>query len=290
MTLGIARNPYATNVSTRLIEAAAELDISVRVIDLPTLTVDISLHGQALVRDSAGVIEITSLAPYLFFGYPTAVHAFHILSRRAYLQNPVNSVLTADNKAATAVRLSHAALPQVPSTICSLDLEQALAVAGEIQYPVIIKRTHGAQGRWVRRAGDAAFLTQAFHELESEGPGALILQPEVAEFYGRTIRAVITGGDLLAATLRTAAGDEWRSNVAGGATQHPVDLTTDERKLAENAARAVGLGHAGIDILRTVHGPLILEVNSCPDFTSMLPYFDEDLTRTVLLACLPSPG
>ncbi|MBV9161341.1 MAG: ATP-grasp domain-containing protein [Pseudonocardiales bacterium] len=290
MTLGIARNPYATNVPTRLVEAAAELDIPVRVIDLPTLTVDISLHGEAVVRDTAGAIDITSLAPYLLFGYPTAVHAFRILCQRAYMQNPVDSVLTADDKAATAIQLSHASLPQVPSTICSLDLERTLSVAEEIQYPVVIKRTHGAHGRWVRRAEHAAFLTQAFYELKSEGPGALILQPEVAEFYGRSIRAVITGGHLLAATLRTATGNEWRSNIAGGAMQYPVDLTPNERTLAENAARTLGLGHAGIDIVRTARGPLILEVNSCPDFTSMLPFFDEDLTRAVLLACLPSSG
>jgi len=288
MTLGVARNPYATNVSTRLVEAAAELDIPVRVIDLPTLTVDIRSKGQVTAHDAAGRIEITSLAPYLLFGYPTAAHAFRILTRKAYTQNPVDSVLVADDKGSTAVQLTMASLPQVPSTICSLELERVLSVAEEIHYPVVIKRTHGAQGRWVRRAEHAVSLTQAFHELESEGPGALILQPDVAEFYGRSIRAVITGGQLLAATLRTAAGKEWRSNIAAGATQHPVDLTSDERKLAEDAARAIGLGHAGIDILRTMDGPLVLEVNSCPDFTSMLPYFDEDLTRAVLLACLPS--
>ncbi|MGH3932607.1 MAG: ATP-grasp domain-containing protein, partial [Pseudonocardiaceae bacterium] len=215
------------------------------------------------------------------------VHAFRILAREAYTQNPVDNVLLADDKASTAIKLTVASLPQVPSTICAFELERALSVAEEIHYPVVIKRTHGAQGRWVRRAGHAAFLTQAFHELESEGPGALILQPEVAEFHGRSIRAIITGGHLLAATLRTAAGNEWRSNIARGAHQHPVDLTSDERKLAEDAARTIGLGHAGIDILRTTGGPLVLEVNSCPDFTSMLPYFDEDLTRAVLLACLP---
>lgn len=288
MTLGIAHNPYATNVSSRLAEAATELHIPVRVIDLPTLTVYINSAGEKVVRDAAGTIEITSMAPYLLFGHPAAIYAFRVLSRRTYMQNPVDSVLTADDKAATAVQLAHAALPQVPSTICSLDLQRALSVAAEIQYPVILKRTSGAQGRWVRRAENTALLTQAFHELESEGSGALILQPEVAEFYGRSIRAVVTGRRLLAATLRTAAGNEWRSNISGGARQYPVDLAPSESKLAEDAARALGLGHAGIDILRTACGPLVLEVNSCPDFTSMLPYFDEDLTRAVLLACLPS--
>jgi len=287
MRLGVARNPYATNVPTRLVEAAATRGIPVRAIDLPTLTVDIGLDGDVAVHDAAGAVEITSLAPYLLFGYPTAAHAFRILSRHAYTQNPVDSVLTADDKASTAVQLAMASLPQVPSTVCSLDWERALAVADEIRYPVVIKRTHGAQGRWVRRARQAASLAKAFHELEAEGPGALVVQPEVADCYGRSIRAVVTGGHLLAATVRTAAGDDWRSNVAGGATQHLVDLTPDEKKLAEDAARAVGLGHAGIDMLRTERGPLVLEINSCPDFTSMLPYFDQDLTQAVLSACLP---
>jgi ribosomal protein S6--L-glutamate ligase len=287
MMLGVVRNPHSTNVPAGLVEGAAELDIPVRVIDLPTLTVDISSDGNAVVRDAAGAIDITSLAPYLLFGYPVTVHALRILSRRAYTQNPVDSVLTADDKAATAVQLSHAAVPQVPSTICSLDLERALSVAEEIQYPVVIKRPHGAQGRWVRRAGHAASLAQVFHELHAEGPGALIVQPEVTEFRGCSTRAIITGGRLLAATLRTATRNEWRSNIGRGATQRPVDLTPRESALAEDAARALGLGHAGIDIVHTAAGPLVLEVNSCPDFTSMLPYFDDDLTRAVLVACLP---
>ncbi|MGH3932891.1 MAG: hypothetical protein ACRDTF_23285, partial [Pseudonocardiaceae bacterium] len=129
MTLGVAHNPYATNVSTRLVEAAAELDIPVRVIDLPTLTVDIRSDGQAAARDAAGRIEVTALAPYLLFGYPTAVHAFRILAREAYTQNPVDNVLVADDKASTAVQLTVASRPQVPSTICSFELERALLVA-----------------------------------------------------------------------------------------------------------------------------------------------------------------
>lgn len=286
MTLGIACNPYTMNVPAQLIETAARLDVSVRLIDLPTLTVDIQSDGQTTVVDGEGVIEIDSLAPYLLFGYPTAVHAFRILLRQAYTQNPVDSVMTADDKASTAEKLSAASVAQVPTKICSLDLQRALSLATDIGYPVILKRTHGAQGRWVRRAHNASCLPQAFHELESEGRGALILQPEVGECQGRSIRAVITGGQLLAATERTAAGNEWRSNIAGGAQQRPINLTPEERALAEDAAAALGLRHAGIDLLRTLRGPLVLEVNSCPDFTSMLQHFDKDLTLAVLLASM----
>ncbi|MGH3751777.1 MAG: ATP-grasp domain-containing protein [Pseudonocardiaceae bacterium] len=285
-TLGVACNPYAMNVPAQLIETAARLDVPVRLIDLPTLTVDIHSDGQAAAADSRGAIDIDSLAPYLLYGYPAAVHAFRVLLRQAYTQNPVDGVTIADDKASTAERLSAASVAQVPTKICSLDLQQALSRAADIGYPVILKRTHGAQGRWVRRAHNPSRLPQAFHELESEGRGALILQPEVGECPGRSIRAVITGGQLLAAAERTAAGNEWRSNIAGGAQQRPINLAPEEKALAEDAARALGLRHAGVDLLRTLQGPLVLEVNSCPDFTSMLPYFDKDLTLAVLSASL----
>lgn len=286
MTLGIACNPYAMNVPTQLIETAAGLDVPVRLIDLPTLTVDIQSDGRTTVVDGEGAVEIDSLAPYLLFGYPTAVHAFRILLRQAYTQNPVDSVTIADDKASTAERLSAASVAQVPTTICALDLQRVLSLAADIGYPVVLKRTHGAQGRWVRRAHSASCLPQAFHELESEGRGALILQPEIEECQGRSIRAVVTHGQLLAATERTATGNEWRSNIAGGARQRPVDLTPDEKALAEDATLALGLRHAGVDLLRTLRGPLVLEVNSCPDFTSMLRHFDKDLTQAVLLASM----
>lgn len=286
MTLGIACNPHAMNVPAQLTETAARLDIPVRLIDLPTLTVDIQSDGRTTVVDNAGAIRISGLAPYLLFDYPTAVYAFRILLRQAYTQNPVDSVMIADDKASTAERLSAASVAQVPTKICALDLQRALSLAADIGYPVILKRTHGAQGRWVRRAHSSSCLPQAFYELESEGRGALILQPEIGECQGRSIRAVVTDGQLLAATERAATDNEWRSNIAGGARQRPVDLTPEEKALAEDATSALGLRHAGVDILRTLRGPLVLEVNSCPDFTSMLRHFEKDLTQVVLFASM----
>ena len=59
---------------------------------------------------------------------------------------------------------------------------------------MVVKRAHGAQGRWVRRAADPAALAAALAELAVEGPGALIVQPEVVECAGISVRAVLTGG------------------------------------------------------------------------------------------------
>src|SRR5262249_9254201 len=165
------------------------------------------------------------------------------------------------------------------------------AAAAQVGYPVVVKRAHGAQGRWVRRARDRAGLAAALAELAVEGPGALVVQPEVTECAGRSVRAVITGGRVLAGPAPRAAAGEWRSNIAGGAEQHRVELTEEERGLVLSAAGALGLGHAGVDILRTKQGPRVLEVNSCPDFTSMQPHYERDLAEAVLLASLlPGPA
>lgn len=282
MILGVPVNPYAMNVPTQVRAAAARLGVTARPIDLPTV-----ISTTTVVADRDGPIAVDGLAPYLLFGYPAAAYAFRSLGRRCFLQNPVDGVLVADDKAATAERLAAAGIAQVATTICPSDLGLLTTLAGDVGFPVVIKRTHGAQGRWVRRADDPAALKTAFDELLAEGPTALILQPEVVEARGRSIRVVLTGGRVRAVTERTAGFAEWRSNIAGGANQRPVELTSAESEMALAAASALGLRHAGIDLLRTNAGPVVLEVNACPDFTSMIPYFGDELTDAVVRSSLP---
>lgn len=284
MTVAVARNPYATNVSGSLIAAAGRLGMPVRPVDLPSLRLGIGPRGEEAITDSAGRVAADSLAPYLLFGFPAAVHALRALARAAHAQNPVDGVLAADDKAAAAYRLALAGVPQVRTEICPFDAGQVTAVAAEIGYPVVVKRAHGAQGRWVRRAAGQEALAAALAELSQEGPGALILQPEVVECAGASIRAVVTGGRLLAVTQRQATAPEWRSNIAGGAVQRRTELTGEEAELVRGATAALGLGHAGVDILRTRQGPRVLEVNACPDFTSMQPHYEADLGEAVLRA------
>jgi ribosomal protein S6--L-glutamate ligase len=284
MTVAVARNPYATNVFGSLIAAAGRLGVPVRPVDLPSLRLGIGPRGEEAVTDSAGRVAADSLAPYLLFGFPAAVHALRALARTARAQNSVDGVLLADDKAAASYRLARAGVPQVRTEICPFDAGLVTAVAAEIGYPVVVKRAHGAQGRWVRRAESQQALATALAELAAEGPGALIVQPEVVECAGTSIRAVVTGGRLLAVTERQATAPEWRSNIAGGAVQRRVELTGEEAELVLGATAALGLGHAGVDILRTRQGPRVLEVNACPDFTSMQPHYEADLGEAVLRA------
>jgi len=286
MTLGIALNPYATNVSTELTAAARRLAVPVRMIHLPTLRLRLPERGEPQAMDRAGPVQVTALAPYLLFGFPAAVHALRRVGRRAYAQNPVDAVLLADDKAAAAERLVTASVPQLETVVCGLDVGEAGEAAEQVGYPVVVKRTHGAQGQWVRRAADATALERVLKELTVEGAGALIVQPQVVEAFGRAVRAIATGGRVLAVTERIAGPGEWRSNVAAGAGQHRIELTSEEHRMVTVAVAALGLRHAGVDLLRTARGPRVLEVNACPDFTSMRPYFEQDLGALVVAASL----
>ncbi|MGI5127548.1 ATP-grasp domain-containing protein [Pseudonocardia sp. CA-107938] len=282
--LGIPRNPYSPRVAAMLATAADAAGVPYRPIDLPTLTVEFAADGTATVWDAAGPVAVTAVAPAVLFGFPAAVHGLRALARTAFLQNPVDAGLAADDKAATAELLGRAGVLQVPTTVVEFD--GAAAAAAALGYPVVVKRTHGAQGRWVRRAADAAELGRALAEFAPEGPSALVLQPEIVEFRGRTLRVIVTGGRVVAASLRTAAGDEWRSNVARGASQELVTPSAEEAGLAHAAVAALGLRHGGVDVLRTADGPRVLEVNACPDVTSMVPLLP-DLPELVLRACTP---
>jgi ribosomal protein S6--L-glutamate ligase len=287
MIFGILGNPYGMNVVTHMAATALDRGMRTRVIDLPSLVVDIDTDGAAAVADRDGVIKVDVVGPYLLFGFPVAPHALRVLERTAHSQNPVDAVLAADDKAATAQRLGAVGVAQVPTRICPDVRADVLAAAARAGYPVVLKRTHGAQGRWVRRAYDPASLLEMFDQLMVEGPGALLVQPLVEAALGTSVRVIVTGGHLLVAAQRTGPPGEWRSNIAGGASQAPVDLDTAEEEMVLASVRALGLQHAGVDLLRGAGPTVVLEVNSCPDFTSMLPYFSQDLTEAVVLASLP---
>lgn len=285
--VGVGRNPVNPRVADALAGAARRLGVAVREIDLPTLRARLDVPAAPEVADASGPVVVTHLAPCLLYWQPAAAVALGALEQAGVrAANPVPAAATADDKAAAAVVLARAGVAQVPTWVVPQDAALVRAQAEQVGLPVVLKRTHGAQGRWVRVAYDPAQLADACAELAAEGPGPLVLQPLVAEARGRSVRAIVAGGPVVAATERRATGDEWRSNIARGGTQRRVELTDREEVLAREAARALGLGLAGVDLLRTASGPVVLEVNACPDFTSMRDHVEADIAAAVVDATL----
>lgn len=129
--------------------------------------------------------------------------------------------------------------------------------------PLIVKLLEGSQGRGVvlaetRKAAES--VINAFKTLKAN----LLVQEFIKEADGKDLRCFVIDGKVVASIQRTAAPGEFRANIHQGGSADIVKITPEERKLAIAAAKALGLTIAGVDIIRSKNGPLLLEVNSSP--------------------------
>lgn len=129
--------------------------------------------------------------------------------------------------------------------------------------PVIIKLLEGTQGLGVVLAENkkaAQSVIEAFHGVHAR----IIVQEFIKEAKGADIRAFVVDGEVVGAMKRQALNGEFRSNLHRGGYAEVVKLTRSERATAISAAKKMGLGVAGVDMLPSKRGPLIIEVNSSP--------------------------
>ncbi|MBQ1372613.1 30S ribosomal protein S6--L-glutamate ligase [Candidatus Saccharibacteria bacterium] len=157
----------------------------------------------------------------------------------------------------------------IPRTVVSRDsanIDQLLDQLGGA--PVIIKLARSTHGNGVVLAETkkaAKSTLQAFY-LTNESGTNILLQEFVKESAGTDIRAFVVGSKVIASMKRQSLDDDFRSNLHKGGSGTPIKLTPTEEKMAVRAAKAMGLSVAGVDIMRSERGPLVLEVNASPGF------------------------
>ncbi len=157
----------------------------------------------------------------------------------------------------------------IPKTVVSrntTDIDNLLEQLGGM--PVIIKLARGTHGNGVVLAETkkaAKSVLQAFYLTNDDGTN-ILLQEFVKESAGTDIRAFVVGSRVVASMKRQSLDDDFRSNLHKGGEGTVVKLTDEERKAAVKAAKAMGLNIAGVDMMRSERGPLILEVNASPGF------------------------
>ncbi len=162
-----------------------------------------------------------------------------------------------------------------------IDTDELIQMVGGA--PLIIKLLEGTQGRGVVLAetGKAAeSVINAFKSLNAN----LLVQEFIAEAEGRDLRLFVVGGKVAAAMQREAAPGEYRANMHRGAKAMSIKPTPQERKLAIRAARAMGLHVAGVDIIRSKNGPLLLEINSSPGLQGIEDATGKDLAGSMITA------
>jgi len=157
----------------------------------------------------------------------------------------------------------------IPRTVVSrntADIDNLLERIGGT--PIIIKLARGTHGNGVVLAETkkaAKSVLQAFYLTNDDGTN-ILLQEFIKESAGTDIRAFVVGGRVIASMKRQSLDDDFRSNLHKGGAGTKVKLTDEEKKIAIKAARAMGLNVAGVDLMRSDRGPLILEVNASPGF------------------------
>jgi ribosomal protein S6--L-glutamate ligase len=152
----------------------------------------------------------------------------------------------------------------IPHSAISNDLESTdrlIDLMGGI--PIVIKLLVSTQGLGVVLAKSrqtAASVLESFHRLNQKA----MYQEFIGESKGEDIRVLVVDGEVVASMSRTAAEGDFRSNLHRGGTSRPIDLSRKDAELALKAARVLGMRVAGVDLLRSDRGTLILEVNASP--------------------------
>ncbi len=141
------------------------------------------------------------------------------------------------------------------------DTEDLIRMVGGA--PLVIKLLEGTQGKGVILADSnqsAVSIINAFKQISTN----ILVQEFIEESRGTDIRCFVIGDKVVAAIQRQAKEGEFRANVHQGGKALKVKLSSQERSLAIASAKAMGLKVAGVDLLRSNHGPLVLEINSSP--------------------------
>lgn len=249
----------------RLVEAARARGHSVRVLDPLRCYMRIGVDGIEMHYKGRELADYDAVLPRIGASvsrYGTAVlRQFEMMG--AYTPNPSDAILRARDKLRAHQLLAREGI-QLPITVYGDnpdDTADLLAMLGPPPY--IVKLVEGAQGSGViltEKASAARSVIEAFRGLYAN----FLVQEFITEAEGCDLRCFVVGGKVVAAMQRQAASGDFRANLHRGGQASPVELTEEEKALAIRACRAVGLGIAGVDLLRSRRGPLVLEINSTP--------------------------
>jgi len=251
--------------TARLVEAARARGHRVRVLDplrcyMRIAPGDFAVHykGRALADYDAVIPRVG--ASITFYG--TAVlRQFEMMG--VYTPNSSDAILRARDKLRCLQMLARENIG-LPTTVFGDypdDTADLLAMLGEP--PHVIKLNEGAQGNGVllaEKRSSSQGMIEAFRGLYAN----FLVQEFIGEARGADMRCFVVGGKVVAAMRRQARAGEFRSNLHRGGSATPVKLSQSEVDTALRAARTMGLNVAGVDLLRSRRGPLVLEVNSSP--------------------------
>ena len=269
--------------SKRLIEAGERRGHEVIPIDYVRCYMNINSHQPTVHVNGEAKDLFDAVIPRIgakrtFYG-SAIVRQFEILG--TYSINPSIAITRSRDKLRSLqiMGMKKLGMPRTGFAHSPEDIDDLIQLVGGA--PLVIKLLEGTQGVGVVLAETkkaAESVVQAFMGLNAN----IIVQEFIKEAAGADIRCLVVGDKVVAAIMRQAEPGEFRSNLHRGGTAHVVKISSAERAAAINAAKAMGLRFAGVDLLRSERGPLIMEVNSSPGLEGVEMATQKDVAGKVI--------
>lgn len=246
---------------------------------LDTVTPEVRYRGGSIIQDLDAIIP--RIRPSMTFYGCALLRQFYSIG--TYCLNSDTSISQSRDKLFSSQLFSGNDI-QIPITGFAkspLDTKDLIGMVGGA--PLVIKLLQSAQGKGVVSAETdkaAESVINAFKSLQAN----ILVQEFIKEAAGKDLRCFVVNGKVVASIERTASKGEFRSNIHMGGTAKKVKITIEERRLAIKAAKILNLTVAGVDIIRSNKGPLLLEVNSSPGLEGIEMATGKDIANEMIIA------
>ena len=283
MKIGILSRGPQNHSTRRLSETALTAGHAAEILDPFGFYLHIGGTGNRITYQGKPAEDFDVIVPRL--SRTTAQYGEEVLAHFEWVGTPVvnraKAIAAARHKFHSLRILAQHGLPIPPSlTVGSATfLEDAVAEVGE--YPFILKPFHGTHGTGIMLLDTPTSFTSAVDAL-CDLHQDYVIQSFIAEAGGVDLRVLVVGGEVVAAMKRSAPPGEFRANIHKGASGETITLPEEYIRLAIEAAAALELEIAGVDLLQTNEGPVVLEVNPSPGFEELESVTGIDIAGAII--------
>ncbi|MCF8056783.1 MAG: 30S ribosomal protein S6--L-glutamate ligase [Desulfocapsa sp.] len=283
MKIGILSRNKELYSTSRLFETATERGHEARIIDPLRCYMNITSHKPSIHFKGEPLEGYDAIIPRIgasitFYG-AAVVRQFEMME--VYCINESVAISRSRDKLRSLQLLARRGigLPVTGFSHATMYTQDLIDLVGGA--PLVIKLLEGTQGIGVVLAetnNAASSVIEAFRGLKQN----ILVQEFIKEANAKDIRCFVVGGKVVAAMMRTGKEGDFRSNIHRGGKAEKVKITPEERSTAVRAAKIMGLNVAGVDILRSNHGPVVMEVNSSPGLEGIEKASGKNVARVVI--------
>jgi ribosomal protein S6--L-glutamate ligase len=267
MKIGIISLGTQNHATRRLVEASLAAGHIPQVLNPFGFYLHIGGSGATIYYEETPAADFDVVLPRL--SASTAQYGEEVVAHFEWNDTPVvnqsYAIANARNKFRALRILAQHGLPIPPSFAAGSARYVDRSVHQTGEYPFIMKPFEGTHGNAILLLDTPASLQSAIGAM-CDLHQDYVVQPFIGESAGNDVRVIVVGGKVIAAMRRTAQEGEFRSNIHRGGQGHPIELQNEYIDTAIQAAAAMELNIAGVDLLETLAGPMVLEVNPSPGF------------------------